>query len=202
MFQRSALLRLAVVALLALSGTAASANPPPPDDADSEEDGEKSGGNAVDNAATNPAPGGARQVAGAGLSPRAYEEMAEFWGLFLTSGNLFLAAYGTPRGDEDLSAPPSLQLQTAPLDGPAESILDDIEDGPILLVGAPGNYYAQPAAQPGADPGATTTPPPESILDFLDEAPPTPPAQAEAAAGPANSAVNQAQRPQAVEKAP
>lgn len=198
MFEGSALLRLATVALLALSGTAASANPPPPDDAESEEGGEKSGGNAVDNAAANPA----RQAPGAALTPRAYAEMAEFWGLFLTSGNPFLAAYGTPRGDEDLSAPPSLQLQTAPIDGPAESILDDIEDGPILLVGAPGNYYAQPAAQPGADSGATTTPPPESILDFLDGAPPTPPAQAEAAAGPANSAVNQAQRPQAVEKAP
>jgi hypothetical protein len=201
MFEGSALLRLAVVALLALSGAAANANPPPPDDADSEEDGEKSGGNAVDNAAANPAPGGAPQAASAGLTPRAYAEMAEFWGLFLTSGNPFLAAYGTPRGgDEDLSAPPSLQLQTAPIDGPAESILDDIDDGPILLVGAPGNSYAQPAAQPGAEPGATTTPPPESILDFLDEASPTPPAPA--AAGPASSALNQAQRPQAVEKAP
>lgn len=203
MFERSTLLRLVMASLVAAAASTAAANPPPPDDSETEEDGEKSGGNAVDNSTTDPAAGGPRKPAGSDLAPGAYAEMADFWSLFLTSGNPFLAAYGAGRGsDEDFSTPPSLQLQTAPIDGPAESILDDIDDGPILLVGAPGNYYAQPAAEPGADSGATTTPPPESILDFLDEAQPIAPPAAGALTGPANSAMNQAPRPQVVEKSP
>lgn len=203
MFERSRLLRMALASLVAAVASTAAANPPPSDESETEEDGEKSGGNAVDNATTDPAAGGPRKPAGSDLAPGAYADMADFWGLFLTSGNPFQAAYGTVRGsDEDFSTPLSLQLQTAPIDGPAESVLDDIDDGPILLVGAPGNYYAQAAAEPGAEPGTTATPPPESILDFLDEAQPTAPPTTGPVTGSANSAVNQAPRPQVVEKAP
>lgn len=203
MFERSTLLRMVLASLVAAAASTAAANPPPPDDPETEEDGEKSGGNAVDNATTDPAAGGPRKPASSDLAPGAYADMADFWGLFLTSGNPFQAAYGTVRGsDEDFSTPPSLQLQTAPIDGPAESILDEIEDGPILLVGSPGDYYAQPATESGAATAATTTTP-ESILDYLDEQPqPSQPASGGSAAGPANAAVNQAQRPQVVEKAP
>ncbi len=201
MFERSTLLRMVLASLVAAAASTAAANPPPPDDSETEEDGEKGGGNAADNATTDPVAGGPRKPGGSDLAPGAYAHMADFWSLFLTSGNPFQAAYGTVRGsDEDFSTPPSLQLQTAPIDGPAESILDEIEDGPILLVGSPGDYYAQPATESGAATAVTTTP--ESILDYLDEPQPSQAASGGSATGPANTAVNQAQRPQVVEKAP
>lgn len=169
-----------------------------------EENDEKLGGNASDKATMNPPPVGPASADSLNRPPGYYQDLAEFWGLFLSSGSPFIAGYRTGLPDKgELSDPPSLQLVTAPVDGPAESILDDIDDGPILLVGEPGNHYARPAGTgAGTASDQEFAPPPESILDQLDEAAQEPQPPSGAATGqPAKSAVNAAPRPGVVETA-
>lgn len=179
---------------IAIAAPAARADEPVDDDTEGAD--EVKSGNAVDNATSDPAVG-----ARVNMSPRAYEEMADFWGFFLAYGSPFHAALSVDPEDRDdfgfWSSPPS----TGPIDTPAESILDEINDGPILLVGTPGGYYAQPASgeAAGATSGGTATPPPESILDYMDDSPPAPTPSAGAAPATANSAVNQAPTPAIVE---
>jgi hypothetical protein len=202
------LLAMAAMLLAAVSTSTASANPLP-NDQEPRAANERKGGNAIDKSAGKPAtpsPSAGRSS----LPPAAYEEMAEFWALFLASGSYDLAGYvrGTGGADPDTSIPP-LELITRPEDGPAESILDALDESQAapVLVGEPGSATpaaggggAQPAtagtgASSGtAGSGGAPTPPDETIMDYLDQAStPTPaPSTAQDAAKPA---ANQATRP-------
>jgi hypothetical protein len=215
MFERSALVSLATALLLVLAAPAIRANPAPLDHPEEEQDEgkDKAGGNAIDRAAA----GGATEYD----EPDDYEIAAYFWAFALgidpedledsefdtleeelayqlsTSGRLWrgepLVVVGSIRTSEPLTpapaaAPAPAALPEQPIDGPAESILDQIDERQeqLPMVGELGTTSAAtvPARQ-------TETPPPESILDYLDSAPPPPPA----AQDPAKPAVNQAAAP-------
>lgn len=193
---------MAAALMVALAASPASANLTLPGDEQDEKSDEKTGGNAIDNAAAKPAaskpPSGNRS----GLSSSAYEEMAEFWGLFLGSGTPFVGALEAAHDDPVFTYDsPSLQVTTRPTDAPAESILDAIDESqaPLPMVGEPGSQ-ASSAAGTGAS-AAAATPPPESILDFIDTAPAPQPAVSTAQDA-AKPAVNQAPKPAVVETPP
>jgi hypothetical protein len=187
--------------MVALTAPTAFANQPPVDDEKEEEAGDKKGGNAADKATAKPATSKPPSSSQSGLSPAAYDEMAEFWGLFLASGTPIIGALEAGRDDPAFAIdPPSLQL-IQPTDGPAESVLDQFDESlaPPVLVGEPGSAATESSNSAGAattsasapSTSETPTPPPESVLDYIDTAP-TPQPAAEAAVKPA---VNQAAPP-------
>jgi hypothetical protein len=212
MFERSALLSLATASLLALAAPAARANPPPLDHPEEKQDQEKLGGNAIDRAASGLT---------AEDEPDDYEIDAYFWAVILgldpeelddsdfetleeelaqqlrdsgtlSRGEPFIDVGGkpAPTTPEPVEAP-ELELLT---DAPAESVLDQIDErqAPLPMVGEFGSTSAATLPAP-APPAETTAPPPESILDYLDSAPP------QATQDPAKPAVNEAAPPQIVE---
>ena len=93
---------------------------------------------------------------------------------------LFQQMYGRPNLQPQTQPAPVQEPQ--PGDLPSESVLDEIDDdGPLPMVGEPGSGTALKAFDEIGD----GTPPPESILDQIDESP--------------KPAVNQATPPQIVE---
>jgi hypothetical protein len=205
--QRSILQAAAATLMVAMAAPTAFANQPPLDDKKEEESGDKKGGNSADKATAKPATSKLPSSNQSGLSPAAYDEMAEFWGLFLGSGTPFVGALEAAHNDPAFTIdPPSLQLTTKPTDGPAESVLDQIDESlaPPVLVGQPGSAASAgagttPAPAPSA--GETPTPPSESILDFIDTAP-TPQPAVSTAQEASKPAVNQAPKPSVVETPP
>jgi hypothetical protein len=180
---------LSIAATLMAAVSAASANPVPDDLHDDEPKAEedKKGGNAIDKTT---AAGTARPMTGAGsLPPEVYGLMGEFWGSMLV-GDYAGAAWAVAESPE---SPPEADFSyLQPADGPAESILDQIDESgtPLPMVGEPGSEVtAAPEAR---------TPPPESILDFIDTAPAPQPAVSTAQDA-AKPAVNQAPKPAVVE---
>ena len=176
------LLSIVAALIAAVSASAASANmPPDPDDEPEASDGNK-GGNAIDKATEA---GTGLPMTGAGsLPPEGYAIIGDFLAS-MASGDGWAAvdvineAWKQPQDD---AASPFGWL--APADGPAESVLDQIDESqaPLPMVGEAGSQVAVSGAEP--------TPPPESILDYLDSAPT--PAGAQDATKPA---ANQAPRP-------
>jgi hypothetical protein len=179
--------------LIAVLAAPAWANNPPPD----EEKDERRGGNAIDNA-------GEKAATPTIQPPGYYEVMGDFWAQFLArgvdaaAGSMF---WGT--SPEDLPATSSADLYILPIDGPAESILDQMDESQanLVLVGMPGS-----AQESGGAAGAITgtqsapapSPPPEaSILDQIEAmpAPSSPPVNPDSA----KPAANQAKAPQIVE---
>ena len=187
---------IAATLMVALTASVASANLALPDDKEDEKSDEKKGGNAIDNAT---APSTTAKPPSS-LSPGAYEDMAEFWGLFLGSGTPFVGALEAAHDDDPVFTydSPSLQVTTRPADAPAESILDAIDESqaPLPMVGEPGSQASSAAGTGASAPAAT--PPPESILDFIDTAPASQPAVS-TARDTAKPAVNQAPKPAVVE---
>jgi len=189
---------IAATLMAVVSASAVFANPPPDlDDDEPEAPGENKGGNAIDK--TTPAPASGQS----GLSPRDYEIIGDFWGQFLQAGEPFSGALEVAHSDGfTIIDPPSLRLTTAPTDGPAESVLDQIDErlAPPVLVGMPGSE-ASSATGTAPAPTEASVPPPESILDFIDTTPAPPPA-----AGPtqeaAKPAVDQAPKPAVVKSPP
>lgn len=180
---------LIVASLLALPTTLTWANNPPPDD----EDDERNGGNAIDSAA--------RKAATPTVQPPGYYEvMGDFWGQFLARGaDAAVGSMFWGTSPEDLPATSSADLYILPIDGPAESILDQMDENQagLVLVGMPGNAQESGGAA-GAATGTQVAPAPdESILDQMDEspAPPRPLVNPDSA----KPAVNQATAPQIVE---
>jgi hypothetical protein len=211
--QRSTLLSVAASLMVALAAPAAFANLPI-DEKKEEVKDDRKGGNAADKATAKPATSKPSNGNQSGLSPAAYDDMAEFWGLFLASGTPIVGALEAARNDPDLMVdPPSLQL-TRPTDGPAESVLDQIDESlaPPVLVGLPGSEASSatgsgntvgttttPAPAPAA--GETPTPPSESILDFIDTAPAPQPAVSTMQEA-SKPAVDQASKPAVVKSPP
>ena len=213
MSQRSTLLSVAASLMVAMVAPPASANLAPIDDKKDEE-GDKKGGNAADKATAKPATTKPPSGNQSGLSPGAYDDMAEFWALFLASGTPIVGALEGARNDSAFIVdPPSLQL-IQPTDGPAESVLDQIDESlaPPVLVGLPGSEASSatgsgnnagtgttPAPAPAA--GETPTPPSESILDFIDTAPAPQPAVSTTQEA-SKPAVDQASKPAVVKSPP
>ena len=113
----------------------------------------------------------------AACRPGAYEDMAEFWGLFLGSGTPFVGALEAAHDDDPVFGRlPPLQVTTRPADAPAESILDAIDESqaPLPMVGEPGSQVSSAAGTGTSAPAAT--PPPESFLDYIDTVPAPQPA--------------------------
>jgi hypothetical protein len=181
---------LPIAATLMAAVSAASANPVPDDLHDDEPEAkeDKKGGNAIDQAT-----GTARPMTGAGsLAPEAYGLMGEFWGSMLV-GDYAGAAWAIADSPE---SPPEADFSyLAPTDGPAESILDQLDESgtPLPMVGEPGSEVTVAPAAP--------TPPPESILDFIDTAPAPQPAVSTTHEA-AKPAVDQAPKPAVVETTP
>lgn len=181
--------------LLALLAAPAWANNPPPD----EENAERKGGNAIDNAAQ-------KATAPPAQPPGYYETMGNFWAEFLAggpaaaAGNIFWAT-----SPEELPATSSADLYILPIDGPAESILDQMDESQagLVLVGTPGSAQESGGAAgtatgtQSASTSASAPPPEESILDQIDATPvqPSPPVNPDSA----KPAVNQVKAPQIVE---
>ena len=179
--------------VLAVLAAPAWANNPPPD----EENDERKGGNAIDNAARKASTPVAQP-------PGYYEVMGDFWAQFLSRGADAAAGsmfWGT--SPEDLPPTSSADLYILPIDGPAESILDQMDESQagLVLVGTPGSAQESggaAGAATGTQSAPTQGPPPEeSILDQIDAtpAPPSPAVNPDSA----KPAVNQAQAPQIVE---
>ena len=183
---------LSIAAILMAAVSGASGNPVPDDLHDDEPEAkeDKKGGNAIDKTT---AAGTERPLTGAGsLPPEAYGLMGEFWGSMLV-GDYAGAAWAIADSPE---SPPEADFSyLAPTDGPAESILDQMDEGgtPLPMVGEPGSEVTVAPEEP--------TPPPESILDFIDTAP-----AAQSAAGAAQDtakpAVDQASRPAVMQTPP
>jgi hypothetical protein len=183
-----------MAATLMAAVSAASANPVPDDlhDDEPEASDEKKGGNAIDKTT---AAGTGQPMTGAGsLSPEGYKIMGEFWGSMLV-GDYGGAAWAITEREASEADSPSTFSWLAPADGPAESILDQLDESgtPLPMVGEPGSEVTVAAEEP--------TPPPESILDFIDTAPAPEPAVSTTQEA-AKSAVNQAPKPALVETTP
>lgn len=180
---------LSIAAALMAAVSAVSANPVPNDLHDDEPEAkeDKKGGNAIDKTT---AAGTARPMTGAGsLPPEAYGLMGEFWGSMLV-GDYAGAAWAIADSPE---APPEADFSyLPPTDGPAESVLDQLNESgtPLPMVGEPGSEVTVAAEEP--------TPPPESILDFIDTAPAPQPAVSTTQDA-AKPAVDQAPKPAVVE---
>jgi len=220
MFERSTLLSLATASLLALAAPAVFANEPPLDDPEEEHDQEKLGGNAIDQAASGVVADDLPDdyeidayfwAFALGLDPEDMEDsefdtLAEELAYQLsTSGRLWrgepFVEVGARRAPEQAAPAPAAEPAPAaapeqPIDGPAESVLDQIDESQAQLpmVGELGTSSAAtiPAPAPTAE---TTTPPPESILDYLDSA-----AAPQSAQDPVKPAANQATPPQMVKQ--
>jgi hypothetical protein len=201
-------LSLATALSLVLAAPAVRANPAPLDHPEEEqgEGKERADGNAIDRAAYE--------------GPDDYEIDAYFWAFALgldpedmedsefdtleeeltyqlsTSGRLrrgepFVVVGGIRTSEQATPAPAAEPAPPAapeqPIDGPAESVLDQIDErqAQLPMVGELGTTSAATAP---ASP--TETPPPESILDYLDSVPQPPAAQ-----DPAKPAVNRAAVP-------
>ena len=189
-------LSIAATLMVALTASVASANLALPDDKEDEKSDEKEGGNAIDK---NTEPSTTAKTPSS-LRPGAYEDMAEFWGLFLGSGTPFVGALEAAHDDPVFTYDsPSLEVTTRPVDAPAESILDAIDESqaPLPMVGEPGSQVSSVVGT--SAPAAT--PPPESILDFIDTAPAPQPAVGTAQDA-AKPAVDQAPKPAVVETLP
>jgi hypothetical protein len=186
---------LSIAAILMAAVSGASGNPVPDDLHDDEPEAkeDKKGGNAIDKTT---AAGTERPLTGAGsLPPEGYAIIGDFL-TFVATGDVWSAAgviedaWDQPEAD---SASPFSWL--TPTDGPAESILDQMDEGgtPLPMVGEPGSEVTVAPEEP--------TPPPESILDFIDPAP-----AAQSAAGAAQDtakpAVDQASRPAVMQTPP
>ena len=199
MLQRSILLATTSALMIALAASVASANLTFPDDKEDEKSDDKKGGNAIDKA-TAPS---ATAKTPSSLRPGAYEDMAEFWGLFLGSGTPFVGALEAAHDDDPVFTYdlPSLQVTTRPVDAPAESILDAIDESqaPLPMVGEPGSQVSSAAGTGTSAPAAT--PPPESFLDYIDTVPAPQPAVSTTQEA-SKPAVNQAPKPAVVETPP
>jgi len=185
------LLPIAATLMAAASASTVSANMPPDlHDDEPEVKEEKKGGNAIDKTT---AASTARPMTGAGsLPPEAYGLMGEFWGSMLV-GDYAGAAWAIADSPE---APPEADFSyLAPTDGPAESVLDQLDEShtPLPMVGEPGSEVAVAPEAP--------TPPSESILDYLDSAPAPQPAVSTTQEA-SKPAVDQASKPAVVEAAP
>lgn len=179
--------------LLAALALPAWANNPPPD----EEQEKRPGGNAIDNAA-------GKTSAAPAQPPGYYEVMGDFWAQFLArgadaaAGSLF---WGT--SPEDLPATSSADLYIRPIDGPAESILDQMDESQagLPMVGMPGSAQESGgtagAAAAATQPTPDATPPEESSLDQIEgtPGPPSPRINPESV----KPAVNQTPAPRLVE---
>lgn len=203
MFERSTVLSLIAAALVAAAAPAAFANPPPLDDhEEAADDQDKVGGNAIDRADSGAISDGGRRepddyeidryfwAAFLGLDPSDLED-GEFETLDeeidqvlrqqgrLWRGEPLLEVGVTPAPSEPASTGPALtevpelELLT---DAPAESVLDQIDErqAPLPMVGEPGSTSAATIPAPAP---SEATPPPESILDYLDSALQPQPAQ-------------------------
>jgi hypothetical protein len=166
--------------LLALAAPA-QANPEPLDGEEKNEQ-PREGGNAIDKAT---GAGTERPMTGMGsLPPEAYAIIGDFLAA-VASGDGWAAVEVI---DEAWKQPPDASLTfgyLAPVDGPAESVLDQIDESrtPLPMVGEAGSEVTVAAPEP--------TPPPESILDFIDQPTPAPAGTQDAA----KPAANQAPRP-------
>lgn len=173
------LLPIAAVLMAALSASAALATMPPDDEPEAS-DGKK-GGNAIDK--STEAGTGVPTTGAGSLPPEGYTIIGDFLAL-VSAGDV----WGASERVREAGGPPQDDSSTfgylAPIDGPAESILDQIDESQALLpmVGEAGGEGTIAGAQP--------TPPPESTLDHLDSAP-APAASRDAA----KTAANQALRP-------
>ena len=186
---------LPIAATLMAAASAASANPVPDDLHDDEPEAkeDKKGGNAID---MTTAAGTERSLTGAGsLPPEGYAIIADFLN-FVATGDVWSAAGviedAWDRPEADSSSPFSW---LAPADAPAESILDQMDESgtPLPMVGEPGSEVTVAPEAP--------TPPPESILDFIDTAPAPEPAVSTAQDA-AKPAVDQASRPAVMQTPP
>ena len=181
--------------MVALAASAASANLTLPDDKEDEKSDEKKGGNAIDKNTAQPA-APERPMTGAGsLPPEGYAIIADFLN-FVATGDVWSAAgviedaWDRPEADSS-----STFSWLEPADGPAESILDQLDESgtPLPMVGEPGSEVTVAPEGP--------TPPPESILDFIDTAPAPQPAVSTTQDA-AQPAVNQAPRPAVTQSKP
>jgi hypothetical protein len=209
--ERSIALVAMATLMAAVTAPMASANLPPVDD--KKEVVDKKGGNATDKATAPPA--GKPAGASADSRPPVHytNEVIDFWGLFMSGGSPFHAAFETSDIGRETFVVPELQ-GSAPSDAPAESVLDQIDESlaPPVLVGLPGSEASSatgsgntagatttPAPAPSA--GETTTPPSESILDFIDTAPAPRPAISTTQEA-SKPAVDQASKPAVVKSPP
>ncbi len=184
---------LFTASLLTALALPAWANNPPPDD----ETAERNSGNAIDNAAKKAATPTTQP-------PGSYEVMGDFWGQFLSRGaDAAVGSLFWLTSPEELPPTSSADLYIKPIDGPAESILDQMDETQVglVLVGMPGNAQESGGAT-GAATGtqsapAPTTTPQESILDQMDDTPAPPGASVNPDS--AKPAANQAKAPQVVE---
>jgi hypothetical protein len=209
--ERSIALVAMATVMAAVTAPMASANLPPVDD--KKEVVDKKGGNATDKATVPPA--GKPAGASADSRPPVHytNEVIDFWGLFMSGGSPFHAAFEASDIGRETFVVPELQ-SGAPSDAPAESVLDQIDESlaPPVLVGLPGSEAssatgsgntasvgATPAPAPSA--GAASTPPPESILDFIDTAP-APQSAGSPKPEASKPAVDQAPRPAVVQAPP
>lgn len=204
MTKRSVLLSAGTALSILLASSAVLADMPVPDDDEEDKTEEKAreSGNAVDKATQPPPAAGLPAVDRASLPPGYYTEMGDFWSLFLGSGgNLFAAGEEIADIGADID-PPQLVLEPMPSDAPAESILDEIDErqAQLPMVGMPGSEANGAAGQAAAS-TETSTPPPESILDFIDGASSTPTTVSNAHEA-TKPAANQAPKPEVVKAAP
>jgi hypothetical protein len=182
---------LSIAATLMATVSAVSANPVPDDLHDDEPEAkeDKKGGNAIDKTT---AAGTAQPMTGAGsLSPEGYKIMGEFWGSMLV-GDYAGAAWAITEREAPEADSSSTFSWLAPADGPAESILDQMDESgtPLPMVGEPGSEVTVAPEAP--------TPPPESFLDYVDTAQAPQPAVSPTQ-DVAKPAVNRAPKPAVVE---
>lgn len=192
MTDRSTSLSAAVALMVILTAPASFANLPPVDDKKDEESDDKKGGNAADKTTEVRTE---RPMTGPGsLPPEAYALLGEFWGSMLV-GDYASAAWTFADSAEPQEEEADFSYLLAPADGPAESVLDQLDESqtPLPMVGEPGSEVAVAAEAP--------TPPPESILDFIDTAPAPQPAVSTAQDA-AKPAVDQAPKPALVQAPP
>ena len=184
MIQRLTLLAATAALLIGLTAPMARAQEEDEEPGfDEQESGAKEGGHAIDNK-TEVAK--ERPMTGPGsIPPEAYAILTPFWGSML-AGDYGGAAYSVWPEDDDRESGANFSW-LAPIDGPAESILDQLDERgtPLPMVGEPGSEVTVAGAAP--------TPPPESVLDYID-----PPAPMLAPTGEQNAvkpAANQAPAP-------
>jgi hypothetical protein len=171
----------ASLALLLALAAPAQANPEPLDDEEKDEQ-PREGGNAIDKAT---GAGTQRPMTGIGsLPPEGYAIIGDFLAA-VAKGDGWSAVEVIQQAWSQPDASPATFGYLAPVDGPAESILDQMDESqaPLPMVGEAGSDVTVAGQEP--------TPPPESILDFIDQPAPAPSATQDAA----KPAANQAPRP-------
>jgi hypothetical protein len=187
-------LSMAATLIAAVSASAVSANMPPDlHDDEPEAPDEKKGGNAIDNTTSQPAAAGRPGTGPGSLPPEAYERIGDALAQAFDPFAVFWEVeneWTSPKADSS-----STFSWLVPTDGPAESILDQLDERrtPLPMVGEPGSEVTVA--------GETPTPPPESILDFIDTAPTPQPAVSPTQEA-SKPAVDQAPKPAVVETPP